>query len=140
MPANCNPATYHGLHEWHKYLFEKLGWMMLTKAKRNLNPAKIAGYVKSIELLECSLKDKINKVKEDDRKTDLNILLENVLILRNIANLHLGSEKVPAPQKPNMVQLREDLTGESQAGGAKKTKKPSRKGSRKVAKKNSKKY
>ena len=43
-PKDCNPATYHGLHEWHKYMFEKLGWMFLTINKGNQNPEKITSY------------------------------------------------------------------------------------------------
>ena len=37
-PKDCNPATYYGLHEWHKYMFEKLGWMALSVNKGNKNP------------------------------------------------------------------------------------------------------
>ena len=43
-PKDCNPATYYGLHEWHKYMFEKLGWMMLSINKGNHNPEKIISY------------------------------------------------------------------------------------------------
>ena len=58
-PKDCNPATYHGLHEWHKYMFEKLGWMMLSINKGNQNPEKITSYKNSIDLLLCALDKKI---------------------------------------------------------------------------------
>ena len=107
---NCNSATFHGLHEWHKHMFEKLGWMILSKEKNDLNPEKISAYIKGIELLKCSLEKKINIVKEEDRKVDLEILLDNVKILQKAASKIL-------------VKPTTNITG----GNVKKIKKSSRK-------------
>ena len=40
-------VSFLGLHQWGKYLFENLGWMVLMK-EHNHNPMKIKAYIESI--------------------------------------------------------------------------------------------
>uniref|UniRef100_A0A6C0HB26 Transposase n=1 Tax=viral metagenome TaxID=1070528 RepID=A0A6C0HB26_9ZZZZ len=79
----CCDATFHGLHGWHKALYEELGWMVLAK-HRGLTD-KTATYKHSIERLKNTLEDKLKQTKDHDRKEDLKILHENVLVLHEHA-------------------------------------------------------
>ena len=76
-----NAATFHGLHHWHKEMFEKLGWMVLAKAK-GMN-YKIDVYKKSIDHLIKSIKHVSAEYEEADRKHDLNVLLMQVECLKD---------------------------------------------------------
>ena len=111
-----NPATFHGIHEWHKHMFEKFGWMMLSVNKGNKNPEKVTSYIKGVNLLECAIRDKL----QGDNSTiteqkDLNILLNNVNILKRM------TEQLKSAQPTQL--------------GGKKSKKMSKKGSKKGSKK-----
>jgi len=68
-----NAETFHGLHHWHKEMFEKLGWMVLAKAKGM--DYKITVYKKSIDRLIQSIRHVSKEYEEADRKHDLNVLL-----------------------------------------------------------------
>ena len=81
---NQHVCTFEGLHDWHKSMFEKLGWMIM--AKENNMQMKIASYLDSIIRLEKGLESKISYTKDSDRKDDLQILLENVKCLDSCAN------------------------------------------------------
>jgi len=72
-------VTYHGLHEWYKHSFEHLGWMLLAKQHKRLS--KVKNYVQSIKHLQDSLVYKINLTRDQDRRDDLKILLENTEVL-----------------------------------------------------------
>lgn len=74
-------ATMHGLNHWHKHMFEHLGWMILAKEKYN-TPDKIATYKKSIDRLKEAIECKINTVEDKDKKADLQILWDNIMILK----------------------------------------------------------
>jgi hypothetical protein len=83
--------TYHSLEKWHTHLFEKLGWMILAKAHgRDL---RVASYIESIELLITSLNEKKAVTQEQDRKNDLDILLDSAQILYKHATLDLVEVK-----------------------------------------------
>ena len=83
-----NKTTTHGLHEWHKHVFEHLGWMVLLKAKGEA-PYKVSAYKQSLHLLEEKLECKIATIHDSDKKEDLEVLLENVNILIKHANKDL---------------------------------------------------
>ena len=76
-----NAATFHGLHHWHKEIFEKLGWMVLAKAKGM--DYKISVYKKSIDHLIKSIKHVSAEYEEADRKHDLNVLLMQAECLKS---------------------------------------------------------
>ena len=80
-------ATFHGLHEWHKAKFEKLGWMLLAKAK-GMN-YKVDAYKKSIDRLIASIKHVSAEYKDPDRKHDLAVLLMNTECLRDFVRKHI---------------------------------------------------
>jgi hypothetical protein len=61
-------------------MFEKLGWMLL--AKNNEWNDKIITYKNSVNRLEEAIIFKHKNTKDEDRKMDLIIMLENVNILK----------------------------------------------------------
>lgn len=79
--------TQHGLNEWHKDMFEKLGWMVLLKAK-GFN-YKIPMYKKGIEHLIKAIKHVRSEYEDHNRKHDLNVLLMNAEVLHDFATKHL---------------------------------------------------
>jgi hypothetical protein len=72
-------ATFYGLHKWETAMFEKLGWMVLSKKEGN--NLKIKAYMHSINCLKEMLTKKIGQVEEKDSKADLKILYEDTRIL-----------------------------------------------------------
>jgi hypothetical protein len=79
-------ATFHGLHEWHKNLFEKMGWMVLAKEKGY--DYKIADYKKSINRLMESLKHVMGEYTDLDSKHDLKVLMTHVECLKAFVAKH----------------------------------------------------
>lgn len=75
----ANDCTYHGLHDWHKALFEKFGWMIM--AIDHHHDLKLKSYKESLEHIQECLKDKIRVTKDEDRINDLKILLDNIKCL-----------------------------------------------------------
>jgi hypothetical protein len=82
-----NAATFHGLHDWHQAMFEKLGWMVLSKAK-GMN-YKVEAYKKSLDRLIASIKHVSSEYTEADRKHDLAVLLMHAECLREFIRKHL---------------------------------------------------
>ena len=80
MPHVPHQHTYDGLHKWYVSMFEKLGWMLL--AKNNEWNDKIITYKNSVNRLEEAIIFKHKNTKDEDRKMDLIIMLENVNILK----------------------------------------------------------
>jgi len=77
--GECCDVTFNGLHEWHKNMFEHLGWMVLAKSHGMTD--KIAVYKTSLIRLKHSLEEKIKSTREKDRKDDLYVLHMNVSTL-----------------------------------------------------------
>jgi hypothetical protein len=73
-------STYQGLHKWFRSVYERLGWMVLAQHKGYND--KIICYKNEIKRLEMSLKDKISKIKDEDKKEDLKILLGYIKVLK----------------------------------------------------------
>jgi len=76
---DCPQITFKGLNKWHTAVFEKLGWMILSKEK-GLS-YKIAPYKMSIQKLKCCILKKHSTMNDIDKKKDLEIMLDNIEIL-----------------------------------------------------------
>jgi len=79
LPKYAN--TLHGLQKWHDYAFEKLGWIVLAKAK-GYN-SKIAEYKRMLANLLKSLEHVRAEYEDANRKHDLNVLHMNVIELHH---------------------------------------------------------
>ena len=73
-------TTFHGLGCWYKYLFEKLGWMLLAKSYGH--DIQINAYKNSIDELINHLNTKHKKIRDKDKKDDIKIILNNTKILK----------------------------------------------------------
>jgi len=73
---NCCEATFHGLNEWYKTKFEKLGWMLLAK-KYGITD-KIMEYQNSLHRLHLAIEQKIHSIHDKDKKEDLVIMKKNI--------------------------------------------------------------
>jgi len=76
-------CTFHGLHEWHKAMFEKLGWMIM--AKEHDSPLKFKAYMECIHNFLACVEKKIKNTRDEDRKDDLAILMKNMNCLKECA-------------------------------------------------------
>jgi len=77
-------STFHGVHKWHKHMFEEFGWMILVKAKGY--DYKISAYKKSIDNLLKTIEHLMKEYEEMNRKHDLNVLHMNTMVLKEAAN------------------------------------------------------
>lgn len=75
----CCEATYHGINEWYKAKFEKLGWMLLAKC--NGMTDKVMEYQNSIKRLHLALEQKIRKMHDKDKRADLVLMRKNIEVL-----------------------------------------------------------
>jgi hypothetical protein len=80
-------ATFHGLHHWHKAMFEELGWMILAKKYGYMD--KVYAYKNSVARLKEALEKRMASMKDTDRKKDLSILHQNVMTLMEHAEKDL---------------------------------------------------
>jgi len=81
--SNAYPATFHGLNDWNKAMFEKLGFMVLMKSRNTpITEAKVKNYVDGVDALVDSIKLKISESKDEDRIADLKIMLANAIVLQ----------------------------------------------------------
>jgi hypothetical protein len=86
--SDAQEATFYGLHKWEMKIFERLGWMVLSKNEGN--SLKIKAYFQCINTLKSSLHKKMEEVEEKDRKDDLKILHDQACILWRAATKLLG--------------------------------------------------
>uniref|UniRef100_A0A6C0HLH2 Four helix bundle protein n=1 Tax=viral metagenome TaxID=1070528 RepID=A0A6C0HLH2_9ZZZZ len=91
MSQNHYDTTFHGLYEWHKNMFEKLGWMILAKSHGYHD--KTNCYLKTCNRLKEALIEKLTVYTEADKKLDLEVLVKNVNILCTTANRMLKPSK-----------------------------------------------
>lgn len=85
LPRYAN--TIHGLNHWHKAVFEKLGWMVLAKAKGYTDKVRV--YKDSIGHLAKSIEHVMGEYESANRKHDLNVLHMNVMCLHDFVMKHL---------------------------------------------------
>ena len=74
-------STFRELSYWYKYLFEKLGWMLL--AKKHGNDIQLNAYKNSVDELITHLNSKHKTLKDKDKKNDIKIILNNTKILKS---------------------------------------------------------
>ncbi len=72
-------ATYFGLHQWNKSLFEKLGWMILAFKHKHYDITD--SYIINIKNLHKAIDEKIRFTEDKDTKNDLMTMKRNVEIL-----------------------------------------------------------
>jgi len=77
-------VPYDGLREWYTHMFEELGWMVITKKHGMMD--KIAVYKNSLLRLKKSILHKIGQLQDQDKKRDLEIMLQNLECLINHVN------------------------------------------------------
>ena len=76
-----------GLHHWYHAKFEKLGWMVLAKAKGHHE--KITEYKRGIRRLMESIEHVMGEYRDPDRIHDLRVLHMNTAELQRFADRHL---------------------------------------------------
>lgn len=77
LPRHAN--TMKGLHEWYNAKFEKLGWMLLAKAKGY--DSKVKEYLFGIKCLLDSIEHVMGEYQDPDRIHDLRVLYMNAKLL-----------------------------------------------------------
>ena len=80
-------ATMHGINEWHEYAFEKLGWMVLAKAKGYND--KIVQYKKMLDHLLKTTEHVMEEYESMNRKHDLKVVHMNVECLKAFVQKNL---------------------------------------------------
>ena len=80
-------GTSHGIHKWSNAMFEKLGWMVIAKAKGY--DVKVAEYKKSLTRLLETIKHVSAEYENMNRKHDLNVTRVYVEHLRDYVMKHL---------------------------------------------------
>lgn len=68
--------TFKSLEKWHKKMFEKFGWMLLSTCK-----TKLKCYIEGLHKLKNCLEYKIHNIHSEDKKKDLSILWKNIKVL-----------------------------------------------------------
>jgi len=79
LPGKVGDVTLKGIHRWYKSVFERLGYMILAKSKGMTD--KITVYKNSVARLKEAVENKIDKVYDTDKVTDLKIMLRDIEIL-----------------------------------------------------------
>ena len=98
-----NTMTFDGLYCWYKHLFEKLGWMVLSKKEYpndNHTINKINCYIESIEKLHDALRVENHNFRTDSEKHDIRVMRNKLEILLKhakkdlIGNINNSSKKI----------------------------------------------
>lgn len=71
-PSKFHP-TLHGLKKWFEHVFEHLGWMVLASIEGHHR--QVEDYIESIYRLKHELEIRAKRVREEDRKYDLEQLI-----------------------------------------------------------------
>lgn len=79
--------TLDKLSHWHKKLFKKLGWMVLSKDHKNTQ--EISSYKRELIQFMKAANQTIMEYEENDRKHDIKIMMLNVKCLRDFVNKKL---------------------------------------------------
>jgi predicted ATP-binding protein involved in virulence len=79
LPGDCCKATYKGIVQWYKSVFEQLGWMILAKEQGMTD--KVTTYVNSIYRIHIAIHQKIKSTVDKDRIQDLEIMGDNIKVL-----------------------------------------------------------
>jgi hypothetical protein len=82
-----NAMTFHGLECFHKKLYNKMGWMVLSKAKGM--SWKVSAYKQSINQLVNSIEHVMQEYRDQDRIHDMNVLHMNAKCLQEFVKKHL---------------------------------------------------
>jgi len=82
-------ATLENLHGWTKRSFEKLGWMIL--ALKDQNFLKVKAYLANLDDLKASLIKNRELYEENDRKRDIDVLLDRVNTLIDFINTNIDA-------------------------------------------------
>jgi len=102
-------VTFHGLHEWHKHMFEKLGWMVL--AKKHGYSDKVKSYINGCKRLKEALEQEVkNDKRPENDKEDLLVLHRNSETLCEVADKVLKGSMVPT-QKGGKRNRRRTMKG-----------------------------
>lgn len=77
--------TFHGLHYWHKQMFEKLGWILLA-VHRGQHPDKIKAFSDALNQFGLAVANYIATVPDlpADRLHDLNVMKSEIDVLQQI--------------------------------------------------------
>jgi hypothetical protein len=77
-------STFRGLQDWHKAMFEKLGYMVIAKAKGY--DYKIAAYKKGLKHLKDSIEHVMREYTNANTKHDLKVLHMHLMVLIDHVN------------------------------------------------------
>jgi hypothetical protein len=78
------PAATAGLMKWYFHLYEKLGWMILAKHQGMVLAMEF--YKRAITVLKERIICKIDSVRDYDKRNDLRVILNNVIVLEKYVN------------------------------------------------------
>ena len=77
------PITMQDSARWMAKMYKKLGWMALAQSQGKNH--KVASYLRSIDELIGSVEMRVGLIREEDKKYDLNIVLERARKLKEFA-------------------------------------------------------
>ncbi len=80
-------ATMHFTNKWFEHMFEKLGWMVLAKAKGY--DEKVNQYKEGVHRLVETIQHLKSEYENHNRKHDLNVLLTEAKVLQDFVKKHL---------------------------------------------------